>query len=171
MTVLTIIADGLDDAAIAAVLRDRQRRVAQAGDTAAHPTETLLAFDLGGIAHALPIGDVRAVAALPPVSRVPQTPGALLGLVAWRGAVVNLFAPAAALGREATAAGAMIVLRHDKPRIALAVDRLLGVVTAGVDPAPPTLTRLVDTGGGDRLTRIDPAQLIDHLLPKRLQEG
>lgn len=167
---VAVTAEGLDEAAIAAVLRDRQRQVAQRTDTPRHPTETLLAFELGGVAHALPIGDVRAVAALPPVSRVPQTPAALLGLVAWRGAVVNLFAPHAALGREAGPAHAMIVLRHDTPRIALAVDRLLGVVTARTDPAPPVLTRLVEAEG-DRLTRIDPAHLIEQLLPKRLQEG
>lgn len=170
MSAPPIVAEGMDADAVAQVLRARQRAVAGERITRDRPTETLLAFTLGGVAHGLPIAQVRAVAMVPKVTRVPQGPAALLGLVAWRGAVVNLFDPAAPLAREVATAGAMIVLRHDAPRIALAVDALLGVVELPRDDAVPTLARLVE-GDGERLTRIDPALLIELLLPSRLQEG
>ncbi len=170
MTRLTITADGLDADAVAQVLRTRQAALATGDAAPAQASETLLAFVLGGVPHALPIAAVRAVAALPVVAAVPRAPPALIGLVAWRGAVINLFAPGELLGRSADAPGAMIVLRHEHPRIAIAVDRLLGVVAARADEAPPTLARLVDADD-ERLTRIDPAILIDLLLPARLQEG
>ncbi len=171
MSRVDIVADGIDAATVAAILRDRQRAIAHAAGTSDRPTETLLGFELGGVAHALPIGDVRAVAALPPVAPVPHGPAALLGLVAWRGAVVNLFAPGRALGRDTVPPpGAMIVLRHDHPRIALAVDLLLGVSTVERVDDAGTLTRLAGPDDA-RLTRVDTASLIETLLPARLQEG
>ena len=170
MSAPPIVADGLDADAIAAVLRMRQQAVAGARITGDRPTETLLAFELGGVVHGLPIEQVRAVAMVPKVTRMPHGPAALLGLVAWRGAVVNLFNPARLLAREVDTATAMIVLRHDAPRIALAVDALLGVVQMPSDDAVPTLSLLVE-GDGQRLTRVDPALLIELLLPSRLQEG
>ncbi|MDJ0278955.1 chemotaxis protein CheW [Sphingomonas sp. 2R-10] len=169
MSAPPIVADGLDADAIAAILLARQRALSRP-PAVARAQETLLAFDLGGVTHGLPIDRVRSVAPLPKVTRLPHAPAALLGLVAWRGTVVNLFALAAVLGREPKASTAMIVLRHDAPRIALAVDALAGVVTVPQDDAPPALTRLVAQGDG-RLTRIDPASLIETLLPSRLQEG
>ncbi|KQM18021.1 hypothetical protein ASE73_08125 [Sphingomonas sp. Leaf24] len=170
MSAPPIVADGLDADAIAAVLRMRQRAVAGERIASGWPTETLLTFALGGVAHGLPIEQVRAVAMVPKVTRVPHAPGALAGVVAWRGAVVNLFHPASLLAREVGTATAMIVLRHDAPRIALAVDALLGVVDMPQGDAVPTLSRLVE-GDGQRLTRVDPALLIELLLPARLQEG
>ncbi|PXA90523.1 hypothetical protein DMC47_27435 [Nostoc sp. 3335mG] len=170
MTAPPIVAKGLDAEAIAAVLRARQRALAGERSTQSVPMETLLAFELGGVAHGLPIEQVRAVAALPKVTRLPHSPPMLTGLVAWRGAVVNLFSPASALQRDATASSAMIVLRRDSPRIALSVDLLLGVVAVPRSDAAPTLSRLVE-GDGLRLTRVDPALLIEMLLPARLQEG
>ncbi|KQN91443.1 hypothetical protein ASE90_01090 [Sphingomonas sp. Leaf67] len=170
MSAPPIVADGLDADAIAAVLRMRQRAVSGERIASDRPTETLLAFELGGVAHGLPIEQVRAVAKVPKVTRVPHGPGTLTGVVAWRGAVVNLFNPATLLAREVGTATAMIVLRHDAPRIALAVDALLGVVRTPRDDAPPTLSRLVE-GDGQRLTRVDPPLLIALLLPARLQEG
>lgn len=170
MSAPPIIADGMDADAIVAVLRARQRAVAGERTLRDRPTETLLAFELGGVAHGLPIEQVRAVAMVPKVTHVPHGPAALAGLVAWRGAVVNLFHPGGLLAREVGTATAMIVLRHDAPRIALAVDALLGVAEMPRDDAPPTLSRLVE-GDGERLTRVDPALLIEMLLPARLQEG
>lgn len=169
MSAPPIVADGLDADAIAAILLARQRALSRPpADERAQ--ETLLAFDLGGVTHGLPIDRVRSVAPLPKVTRLPHAPPALLGLVAWRGTVVNLFALAHLLNRDANSPAAMIVLRHDAPRIALAVDTLAGVVTVPRDDAPPALTRLV-AQGDNRLTRIDPALLIETLLPSRLQEG
>lgn len=170
MSAPPIVADGLDADAIAAVLRMRQRAVAGERTLRDRPTETLLAFELGGVAHGLPVEQVRAVAMVPKVTRMPHGPVALIGLVAWRGAVVNLFDPAPLLAREADTGGAMIVLRHDAPRIALAVDTLLGVVDMPRNEGAPTLSRLVEADG-ERLTRVDPALLIELLLPSRLQEG
>ncbi|MGN5373929.1 chemotaxis protein CheW [Sphingomonas hankookensis] len=169
MSAPPIVADGLDADAIAAILLARQRALSrpQAVDRA---QETLLAFDLGGVTHGLPIDRVRSVAPVPRITRLPHPPAALLGLVAWRGTVVNLFALASLLDRTSAGAAAMIVLRHDAPRIALAVDALAGVVAVPRDDAPPSLTRLVAQGDA-RLTRIDPALLIEMLLPSRHQEG
>ncbi len=169
MSAPPIVADGLDADAIAAILLARQRALSRPpGHDRAQ--ETLLAFELGGVTHGLPIDRVRSVAPLPTVTRLPHAPAALLGLVAWRGTVVNLFALGQLLNRDSSAPAAMIVLRHDAPRIALAVDALAGVVTVPYDDAPPTLTRLI-AEGDERLTRIDPASLIETLLPSRHQEG
>ncbi len=170
MTVPPIVAEDMDADDVARVLLARQRAVASRTDMRDRPVETLLAFDLGGVTHGLPIDRVRAVAPLPKVTRLPHAPAALAGLVAWRGSVVNLFSPAAALGRDAGTPAAMLVLRHDAPRIALAVDALLGVVTVAQDDVPSALARLVD-GDDGRLTRVDPALLIEMLLPSRSQEG
>lgn len=170
MTVPPIVAEDMDADDVARVLLARQRAVAAPIDTDARPVETLLAFDLAGVAHGLPIERVRAVAPLPNVTRVPNAPAALAGLVAWRGMVVNLFTPASALGRDGGTPAAMLVLRHDAPRIALAVDALLGVVDVAISDATPALARLVGSDD-DRLTRVDPDLLIDALLPSRSQEG
>jgi purine-binding chemotaxis protein CheW len=167
---LRIIAEDRDADDIAAILRERQRAVAGIDTAAPRSTEALLTFDIDGVRHGLPIATVLAVAPLPPVARLPHGPAALTGLVAWRGAVANLFTPAAALGRGPGSPTAMILLRHDHPRIALAVDALPGVVAADVEDAPPALARLVDSEDG-RLTRVDPVLLIESLLPSRLQEG
>jgi purine-binding chemotaxis protein CheW len=170
MTAVPIVADGLDSDVVAAILLARQRMVAGERIADERPTETLLTFDLGGVLHGLPIEQVRAVAAMPRITRLPHAPAALAGLVAWRGAVVNLFDPADALGRDTGPAAAMIVLRGDAPRIALAVATLSGVVAVPRDDSPPVLSRLVE-GDGIALTRIDPALLLERLLPSRLQEG
>lgn len=170
MSAADIRADGLDADAIAAILAARQRAVGGVRHIEERAIETLLVFELGGIAHGLPIDCVRAVAPLPKVTRLPNAPAALGGLVAWRGTVVNLFAIAQLLDRDAAAATAMIVLRHDAPRIALAVDAVSGVVAVERQPATSALaTHVID--GDERLTRIDPVVLIERLLPARLQEG
>ena len=170
MSALDILSDGLDAEAVAAILAARQRAVGGAREVDDRPTEALLVFDLGGIPHGLPIDQVRAVAPLPKVTRLPHPPTALSGLVAWRGTVVNLFALADLLDRDAMGATAMIVLRHDAPRIALAVDAVSGVATiARQNPSSALATLVID--GHDRLTRIDPVVLIERLLPARLQEG
>lgn len=170
MSVADIVADGLDADAIAAILAARQRAVGSTPKIDERPTETLLVFDLGGVPHGLPIDCVRAVAPVPKVTRLPHPPTALSGLVAWRGTVVNLFALAQLLDRDAAGATAMIVLRHDAPRIALAVDAVSGVATIARQIISSALATLV-IDGHDRLTRIDPVVLIERLLPARLQEG
>ncbi|WP_294318877.1 chemotaxis protein CheW [uncultured Sphingomonas sp.] len=170
MTIPTIVADGLDADAIAEILAARQHALAGVRQADERPIETLLTFDLGGVAHGLPIDCVRAVAPLPKVTRLPGAPATLDGLVAWRGTVVNLFALATLLDRDADGAGTMIVLRHDAPRIALSVDAVSGVVTMARQEAATALSTLV-IDGDERLTRIDPVVLIDRLLPARLQEG
>lgn len=170
MNVPTILSDDLDAATVAAILAARQRAVAGVRETDDRPRETLLMFDLGGVAHGLPIDCVRAVAPVPKVTRLPHAPGVLRGLVAWRGTVVNLFALAELLERDATEPTAMIVLRHETPRIALAVDAVSGVASVlRTDTAPALSTLVID--GDQRSTRIDPVVLIERLLPARLQEG
>lgn len=170
MSAPTILADGLDADAIAAILATRQRAVGGTREADDRPTETLLVFDLGGVAHGLPIDCVRAVAPLPKVTRLPHPPTALRGLVAWRGTVVNLFVLADLLDRDTAEATAMIVLRQDVPRIALAVDSVSGVATIARRDLPSSLANLV-IDGDQRLTRIDPVVLIERLLPARFQEG
>lgn len=170
MTIPIILTDGLDADAIAEILATRQHAVADVRQADDRPTETLLTFDLGGVAHGLPIDCVRAVAPLPKVTRLPGAPATLDGLVAWRGTVVNLFALATLLDRDADAATTMIILRHDAPRIALSVDAVSGVVTMPRQETATALSTLV-IDGDERLTRIDPVVLIDRLLPARLQEG
>lgn len=170
MTTPTILADGLDADAIAAILTARQRAVGGVRQVDTRATETLLTFDLGGVPHGLPIDCVRAVAPLPKVTRLPGAPVTLEGLVAWRGTVVNLFALGKLLDRDVADAATMIVLRHDAPRIALSVDAVSAVMTMPRPETAAALSTLV-IDGDERLTRIDPVVLIDRLLPARLQEG
>lgn len=172
---LRVAAPFLDAEAVAAVLAERQRALAPPEAADQGSRIRVLTWTLGEETYATPLADLFEVAAIPRVTAVPGAPAALVGLIAWRGAVLNLFDPAVAL-RLATPeepGRAMLVLRHAAPRIALQVSAIT-TAAAVVDPGATggdTLTRFVEADGGQRLAVVNTALLIQRLLARPLQEG
>ncbi|MCC2975253.1 chemotaxis protein CheW [Sphingomonas sp. PL-96] len=170
-----VAAPFLDAEAVAAVLAERQRALAPAEAADRRARMRVLTWTLGEEAYATPLADLTEVAAVPRVTAVPGSPAALVGLISWRGAVVNLFDPAAALQLPAPAepGRAMLVLRHAAPRIALQVSAVTAAASV-VDPGATgvgSLTHFVEADGGQRLAIVDTALLIQRLLARPLQEG
>src|SRR5215475_6169498 len=54
------------------------------------PRVEYLAFRLGADTYAVPIGEVREILKLPPVTEVPRAPGEILGIVSVRGLLVTV---------------------------------------------------------------------------------
>ncbi len=165
-----IRSDRLDAAGIAQVLAARQAAVAQPPAADAQPRRAVLAWTLGDVRFGTPLEQIRAIVALPPVTPLPGAPAQLAGVVAWRGHVVNLFDPAAALGVPERPDGAvMLVLRGDVPRIALRITLAEGVARVDADGADGAL--LPDTPE-TRLTLVDADGLRKRLLGSSpLQQG
>lgn len=169
-----IAAPFLDAEAVAAVLADRQRAFAATPAEDRTIRVAMLAWTLGEERYATPLTDIVEVAPVPRVTRVPGAPAALAGVVAWRGAVLNLFDPVAALGSHAPAEGGriMLILRHLQPRVALRITAALSIVQAAgmEDSAAATLTRFSEVAGGERLVTVDTAMLIERLLARSPQQ-
>ncbi len=85
-----------------------------------------LAFTHGGVAYALPAEGLRGVVPRPSAARVPGAPPAVLGLVAWRGRVLPLVAPAGGGHRGSVAAA--VVMAAGAALVAVAADRVEGWV-------------------------------------------
>jgi purine-binding chemotaxis protein CheW len=170
-----IAAPFLDAEAVAAVLAERQRAVAPVEAADRRARIRVLTWTLGEEAYATPLGDLFEVAVIPRVTAVPGAPAALVGLIAWRGAVLNLFDPAVGLrvAPPEEPGRAMLVLRHAAPRIALQVSAITAAA-AVIDPGAAgtdSLTRFVEADDGQRLAVVDTALLIQRLLARPLQEG
>ncbi|WP_114953455.1 chemotaxis protein CheW [Sphingosinicella terrae] len=167
---LPVSAEFLDEAAIATLLARRQAAYGDARDLAVLGGSDLLLWNLGAERYALPLADIKAVAALPRVTRVPGAPAALAGLVSRRGVVHNLFDPAAVLGADPLAddgAARMIVLRHERPCIALRVSGVAATAAFADDgDADAGLARLVETPEGERFTLVSTPRLIERLLAR-----
>lgn len=173
---LPVRADFLDEAAIARLLARRQAIYGEAGAAAAEQRADLLLWRLGAELYASPLADVRAVAPLPRITPIPGAPPGLLGLVSRRGIIHNLFDPAAVLGGAGdgdAAAGQMVVLRHDRPCLALRVSDLVGTVAmpAGGD-APAGLACFLAPPEGEHFALVSTPLLIERLLARhRPREG
>lgn len=170
-----VAAPFLDAEAVAAVLAERQRALAPVEAADRRARIRVLTWTLGEEVYASPLSDLAEVAAVPRVTAVPGAPVALAGVIAWRGAVFNLFDPATALRVPAPAepGRAMLVLRHPAPRIALQVSAITAAA-AVLDPGAAgteSPTRFVEADDGQRLAVVDTAQLIQRLLARPLQEG
>lgn len=167
---LPVRAEFLDESAIAALLARRQADYAGARDLAVLRRSDLLLWTLGAERYALPLADIKAVATLPIVTRVPGAPAALVGLVSRRGIVHNLFDPAAVLGADTVAdegIARMIVLRHERPCIALRVSDVAATLAfAGDEDVEAGLARLVETPEGERFTLVSTPRLIERLLAR-----
>ncbi|WP_375775916.1 chemotaxis protein CheW [Bradyrhizobium sp. ma5] len=92
--------------------------------------ERFLTFKSEGRFYALPAALVSEVARMPPLARIPQAPGSLLGLANHRGAVLPVASVRRLLGREeaaSTPTTRLIVLAGASP-VALAVDEIANLV-------------------------------------------
>jgi purine-binding chemotaxis protein CheW len=172
---IRVAAPFLDAEAVAAVLAERQRAVAPVEAADRRARVRVLTWTLGDEAYATPLADLYEVAVIPRVTAVPGAPPALVGLISWRGAVLNLFDPATGLriAPPEEPGRAMLVLRHAAPRIALQVSAITAVA-AVVDPGSAgteSLTRFVEADDDQRLAVVDTALLIQRLLARPLQEG
>ncbi|MFV0624591.1 chemotaxis protein CheW [Sphingomonas sp. ac-8] len=170
-----VAAPFLDAEAVAAILAERQRALAPLEAADRRARTPVLSWTLGDELYATPLTDLAEVATIPRVTAVPGAPAALLGLIAWRGAVLNLFDPARALriASPAEAGRVMLVLRHPAPRVALQVSAVTGaatIVDSGTAGGDAT-TRFVEADDGQRLAVVDTALLIQRLLARTVQEG
>ena len=165
---LKVRAEYLDDAAIAALLEQRQAEQAGTDDADWEQGAAVLRWSLGSEHYATRLADIRAVAPLPRLTRVPGGPPALLGIAHWRGAVLNVFDPATALDTpSAGEGGTMLVLRNEAPRLALRVSAAVGVAYAVADATGKGMSEFIETGEGERFALVSTALLVGQLLARR----
>lgn len=169
---IAITDDVHGEAEIARILAARQAAIsappAEQRDDAAIPH---LRWSIGAARFASPIAAIREVAALPRFTPVPGAPPALLGIVAWRGAIANLFDPAAALGVAAAEPRQMLVLAGIQPIVALAVsaiDDAVALSVADADPGP-SITRII-TLEGSPVSLVSIPKIAERLIARRAQK-
>jgi purine-binding chemotaxis protein CheW len=95
------------------------------------PRVEYLAFRLGADTYAVPIGEVREILKLPPVTEVPRAPGDVLGVVSVRGllvTVIDLKRRLRVASADITKRGRiLLVMGADSEVIGLYVDEVLQV--------------------------------------------
>jgi len=105
--------------------------------------ERVLAFEVGGVAWALSLADVREVTDLGELRAVPTLPRSLASVTNHRGDALPVVAPDALLDLQQTslpAARQLLVIggSGDEPgRLGLPVDRVLGLTQAPSAPSAP----------------------------------
>jgi purine-binding chemotaxis protein CheW len=135
---------GLDELGRQALLDARSAALARRGVAAARAAtlHSYLLCACGADRYGLPLEAVAHVMPARACTAVPGAPPALLGLVARSGRVVSVLGLAGALGRTTPDAepghGHFVVLRGNAGAVALAVDRVLGVVAVEASSAPET---------------------------------
>ncbi len=163
-----ILAEALSPAEIDAELARRAALYGAAPPEGAGETRDMLVWTIGAERYATPVIDVWATMAPVRLTAVPGAPAALIGVFARYGVIHNLFDPAAALGsRAGNGAGHMIlILRHERPRIAIRVDAAIGIVKVSAESAGTIAT---DDGP---VTPVDTEALIGRLIgPSAAREG
>lgn len=135
------------DARHRALLDERSASLARRGRARAGvATRPVLLCLCGSDRYGLPLGDVAQVMPARACTSVPGAPEAVLGLVALSGRVVSVIGLAEAMGRPGRgrdpggqpASGHFVVLRGGSSAIALAVDRVEGIVPVPIAvPADP----------------------------------
>jgi purine-binding chemotaxis protein CheW len=108
------------------------RSDAQRGVKARGPRVEYLAFKLGTDTYAVPIGEVREILKLPPVTEVPRAPGEIVGVVSVRGLLVTVMSLRARLHLTAAAEPSrkgriLLVMGAQEEVIGLYVDEVLQV--------------------------------------------
>ncbi|MFS0738447.1 chemotaxis protein CheW [Sphingomonas sp. 1P06PA] len=166
---ITITDDVRDAEGIARLLAERQ--AVFAAPPAAADAETILhlRWSIGDARFASPIAAIREVAPLPRATPVPGAPAALLGIVAWRGLIANLFDPAAALGVERAESRHMVVLANSAPLLALAVSGVDAAIAVPVDHAVETDAALahIITLDGSPISLVSTTRLAERLIARR----
>jgi purine-binding chemotaxis protein CheW len=161
--------EDLDEAQVAERLERRQKAFDRPEEAGWRETREVLIWSLGQELYGTPLADVREVAPLPRVARVPGAPTALAGVVALRGLICNLFDPAQALGAAPAEGGErMIVLRHERPCIALRVSAAERLISLDLDlTTDGALTRFLAPPGEQGFALVSTPLLIEQLLARR----
>ena len=168
---LRVRAEHLDEAHIAALLAERQALYARDERGEWRDTSELLVWSIGRESYATPLADIREIAPVPHVTRIPGAPPHLLGLIARRGVIHNLFDPAPVLGAAAAEEGAtqrMLLLRWDHPCIAIRVsgaDRIAALPADMDDGGEATLTTFTPDSDAP-FARVSTRLLIEQLLAR-----
>src|SRR6185369_10727568 len=104
---------------------------ARRGPKVRGPRVEYLAFRLGTDIYAVPIGEVREILKLPPVTEVPRAPSDVIGVVSVRGLLVTVIdlrqrlrMPAAELSRKGRI---LLVIGAENEILGLYVDEVLQV--------------------------------------------
>jgi purine-binding chemotaxis protein CheW len=149
---------------------------AQARPAAAVEELAFLAFTLADQDYALPLGTVAEVVALPAaLTTLPRTEDVLLGVFPLRGAVLPAVSLRALLGLPGRALAGnerVVVVRVERHRLALVVDRVDAILRATPDrisPAPGLFNRGAGEARIDAVLRLaDGRGLVSLLSPERV---
>ena len=135
---------------------------ATAGPAAPRDVLALILLHLANQDYALRLDCVAAVMRVPAaLAAVPHTDGAMLGAVAFRGAVLPVVSLRVLLGLEAAAAGPaarILVVNGDGFQAGLLADAVggaLNVPANAIDPVPPVLLRGAAEAQVDGICRLD----------------
>jgi purine-binding chemotaxis protein CheW len=105
----------------------------------------MLLFRLGGEYFAIDLDAAEAVLELPPLERLPDMAGAMLGVAAMRDGLLPVYTPEAPLRvARAKATGVLVVLRSGERRVGLAVDDVEDVMT--IEPSMVRRPPVLDAG-------------------------
>jgi purine-binding chemotaxis protein CheW len=121
-----------------------------ANRTRSSGTRRFLTFHSGTESYALPVENVTEVITLPPVSRLPQSPPALLGMANLRGSVIAVASLRAMLGQGSGPPSARAILLGGAAPVAICVDSVDGLVSLDAAQIETRQAELV-THPGERL--------------------
>lgn len=162
---------------IAAILADRQRRLAAApaADTAVAQID-VLRWRLGDTRFGIALSAVGGVVALPPLTAMPGAPREWLGVVQRRARLLNVFDPGPALGLGAGGddAGCMMILRDTHKPIAIRITEAQDILALPTTDLPEDrlLIHVAVPGDDAGLTMVSPMLLAQRLLaPSRPTKG
>ncbi|WP_410218026.1 chemotaxis protein CheW [Paracoccus sp. (in: a-proteobacteria)] len=118
-------------------------------DASPSEPDTYLTVELAGQIFAIDVADVREILDMQPISRLPNAPSDLIGMIDVRGEGIAILDLPSRLGLERlrTRAESRIVVlelgRAPRHPVGVIADRVLSVVAVtadGIEPAPATLT-------------------------------
>lgn len=119
-------------------------------DTGPSEPDTYLTFELAGQIFAVDVADVREILDMQPISRLPNAPADLIGMIDVRGEGIAILDLPSKLGLERQhnrTESRFVVLElgtTSRQPIGVIADRVLSVVAVSADaiePAPATMTR------------------------------
>ena len=114
---------------------------APGADAAGRSLEQLLTFRLADAPYALPVGSVREIVRLRPITSVPRVPRDVLGVISLRGEIVQVIDLRRRLGLRVSAPlerARIVIVQHEEGRAAgLLVDAVDDVFAVAPDQMQP----------------------------------
>ncbi|HET7583409.1 MAG TPA: chemotaxis protein CheW [Gemmatimonadaceae bacterium] len=137
--------------------------------TAGSGRSEVLSFHVGGELFALDLASVEEVVELPEIHPLPHAPDAMLGALRLRRRLIPAYTPASLLGVTNSRPRAVLVLRHEERRVAVAIDDVDDVLVVNAHDVrrPPTAEGVDSMLVGvtvyrDRLVSLLDAELFVH---------